>query len=82
MEATEEPDLPHSLVTGGLLKGCWLLEEVAAVEKFTGGGERPQSTAEDKTEVQGRGCCENWETGQALKIKQFKNLLDGCSQGP
>ena len=40
MEATEEPDLPHCPVIRGLLRGCWLLEEVAVMEKPAGDGEK------------------------------------------
>ena len=36
MEAVDEADLPHFLATGGLLRGCWLLEEGAAVENPIG----------------------------------------------
>lgn len=62
-EAIDEAALLHFLVTGGLLKGCWLLEEGAAVENLTGDGEKhpTPSPREDKMEVQVRGFCENWD---------------------
>lgn len=60
MEAQEEPDHPHCLVIRGLLKGCWLHEEAAMMER------RLPGTREDKMEVQGRAFCENWEKKQAI----------------
>lgn len=77
-EAIDEADLHHFLVTWGLLKGYWLLEEGAAVKNLTGDGEKAPpcpGPRKDKMEVQVRDFCEDWD-------KRIRKPSSWLSSGP